>query len=48
LQNLLQQSEQTAEKLSKSLTDQNNTLYWIAGGCVAGGMIIGFFIRSAF
>jgi len=47
LQNLLQQSEQTAEKLSKSLTDQNNTMYWIAGGCVASGIIIGILIRGA-
>lgn len=48
LQSLLKQSEETSKKLSASLEQQTINSFWIAGGCIAGGVIIGFLIRNAF
>jgi uncharacterized protein YjeT (DUF2065 family) len=45
---LLSLSEQNSKKLSQSLTDQNNMMLWIAGGCAIGGVIIGILIRGVF
>lgn len=48
LQNKLTQSEQTLQKQLALLTDKNNAIPFIIGGCVIGGIIIGVLVRGLF